>query len=237
VKEKKFSISFVLPMYNERDNIAGTIMEIRSIGQELADDYEIVVVDDASSDGSADIVEEIAKSDGTVKVFRLAKNSKFGGAFARGFKSAEKDVIIYMDSDMPVEREDIKTSLPLIENSDIVTGYSRIKKGDTLRRKIISGTYNFMVQALFRLSVKDINSGYKIVKREVVKNINFISQSPFVDVELFIHAKKKGFSVRQFPLVFRSRSGGKSHIARLPVILATFRDMVKVKFYSYRIQK
>ncbi|NQT33197.1 MAG: glycosyltransferase family 2 protein [Candidatus Omnitrophica bacterium] len=237
MKEKKFSISFVLPMYNERDNIAGTIMEIRSIGQELADDYEIVVVDDASSDGSADIVEEIAKSDGTVKVFRLAKNSKFGGAFARGFKSAEKDVIIYMDSDMPVEREDIKTSLPLIENSDIVTGYSRIKKGDTLRRKIISGTYNFMVQALFRLSVKDINSGYKIVKREVVKNINFISQSPFVDVELFIHAKKKGFSVRQFPLVFRSRSGGKSHIARLPVILATFRDMVKVKFYSYRIQK
>jgi glycosyltransferase involved in cell wall biosynthesis len=219
-------------MYNESANIGDTIRTLKSIAEQLADDYELVVVDDASTDDCADVVEELSKADGRIKLYRLESNTKFGGAFAEGFKKASKDVIMYMDSDMPVSEEDIKASLPLIESADIVTGYSRIKKGDTLKRKIISGGYNFLVQALFGLDVRDINSGYKIVRKELVKDIKFISRSPFADVELFLHARKKHGRVKQYPLVFKSRSGGKSHIARLPVILATFRDMIKVRFRS-----
>jgi glycosyltransferase involved in cell wall biosynthesis len=232
--EKSLSVSFVLPMFNERDNIENTIRSIKSLAKELAGDYEIVVVDDASTDGSGDIVEEMAKVDDAIKLFRLKNNSKFGGAFAKGFYKATKEIILYMDSDMPVSAEDIKASFPLIRGADIVTGYSRIKKGDTVRRKIISGVYNFMVQALFGLNVRDVNSGYKIVRRDVVKDIKFVSRSPFIDVEIFLHAKKKHFRVRQFPLVFNPRSSGKSYIARLPVIWATFSDMIKVKVLSCR---
>ena len=230
--DKNFSISFVLPMFNESENISDTIGTLKSIGAELTDNYEIVIVDDASTDGSADIVEKIAKEDNTVKLFRLPDNTKFGGAFAEGFRKAQKDVILYMDSDMPVSREDIKASFPLIKDADIVTGYSKVKKGDTIKRKIISGTYNLMVQALFWLDVRDINSGYKIVKRDAIKGIDFISKSPFVDVELFLHAKKNHKKVKQFPLIFRSRRGGKSHIASVSFVLATFRDMLKVRIIS-----
>ncbi|MFH1553151.1 MAG: glycosyltransferase family 2 protein [Candidatus Omnitrophota bacterium] len=228
------SISFVLPMFNERDNIRHTIETIKALAGELTEDYEIVVVDDASTDDSSAIVQEMVKSDKTIKLFCLEKNTKFGGAFAEGFKRAGKDVILYMDSDMPVRMEDIKASFPLIEKADIVTGYSKIKKGDTVGRKIISGAYNLVVQAMFGLNIKDINSGYKVVKKDVVRDVEFISRSPFVDVELFLHAKRKGCLVRQFPLIFKQRSGGKSYIARFPIVWATFVDMIKVKILVCR---
>jgi len=223
------SVSFVMPMFNERDNIAGTIEQIRALADGLVEDYEIVIVDDASTDGCGNIVEDMARDDARIKFFRLATNTKFGGAFAKAFKSARKDIILYMDSDMPVDAADIKESLPLIADADIVTGYSKVKKGETLLRKVISGSYNLMVQALFGLNVRDINSGYKIVRRDLVDGIDFVSQSPFIDVELFLQAKKENRPVRQYPLVFRERTGGRSYIASMPIILATFRDMIKLR--------
>lgn len=227
--KNKPSVSFVLPMYNERENIGGAIEMINSIAARLTADHEIVVVDDASTDDSVALVEGIASKDGRVKLFRLEKNTNFGGALAEGFRRSTKDVIVYMDSDMPVAVEDIESSFPVILECDVLSGYSKVKKGDTLRRKVISFTYNLMIQVLFGLNIRDINSGYKILRRDIIKDARFVSQSPFVDVELFIHAKKKGGRLRQFPLVFRTRTGGTSTIARLPVIWATFRDMMKVR--------
>jgi len=235
--EKKFNISFVLPMFNESQNIRRTIGTIKNLAKQLADDYEIVVVDDASTDASVRLVEEVAATDDVIKLFCLKKNTKFGGAFAKGFEEARKDVIVYMDSDMPVKLEDIKESIPFIADFDIVTGYSKVKKGDTVFRKIVSRTYNFLVESLFGLNVKDINSGYKVVRKSVIEGIKFISRSPFVDVELFLYAKRKNCTIHQFPLIFMPRDGGRSYIARLPVILATFMDMIKVKILSNKNTK
>ena len=219
-------------MFNESDNIERTICMLEDLAGKIADDYEIVIVDDASTDTSASIVEGISGEDSTVKLLRMDKNTKFGGAFAKGFKNASKDIILYVDSDLPVGEEDIKESLPLIEEADIVTGYSKVKKGDTLKRKVISGVYNFIVEVLFSLRVKDINSGYKVVKRSLIEDLDFISHSPFVDVELFLHAKKRGARIKQYPLIFNERTAGKSYISSIPMIWATFTDMIKVKFHS-----
>jgi glycosyltransferase involved in cell wall biosynthesis len=224
-------------MFNERDNIESALGLLKSVAGELAAKYEIIVVDDASSDGSGDIVEGMARNDEVIRLYRMEKNTMFGGAFAEGFRRASKDVIIYMDSDLPVSMEDIKESFSMIDGNDIVTGYSKIKKGDTPLRKIISGVYNLMVQGLFGLNIRDINSGYKIVKRDLIADADFISRSPFVDVELFLHAARKGSRIKQYGLVFQPRPGGKSYIARLPVIWATFRDMMKVKVRSGRTAK
>ena len=234
MKNEKYDISFVMPMYNESENIEDTIGLIKGIASEISHEHEIVIVDDASTDDSAVKVEDIARRDSKIKLFTMSENTRFGGAFAEAFKKAGKEIIVYMDSDLPVEREDIKASVPLIENCHIVTGYSRINKGENLARKILSRGYNLLVELFFGLRVRDINSGYKVVRKSLVEDLDFVSRSPFVDVELFIHAKKKGYSVKQYPLVFRSRTGGVSHIARLPVILATFRDMLRVKARTWK---
>ncbi|KJJ85740.1 Glycosyl transferase, family 2 [Candidatus Omnitrophus magneticus] len=227
-QKSKTSVSFALPMFNEQDNIIQTIEKIKLIARELTDNFEIVIADDASTDNSWKILQELASKDKSIRPFKLDKNTKFGGAFSTAITQAKKEIIIYTDSDMPVTLSDIKKSYSFINEYDVINGCSTIKKGDTLKRKIMSFIYNKMVQIFFRLNIKDINSGYKIIKRSVIEGVTFISKSPFVDVELFIHAKKKNAKIYQYPLIFNQRVAGASYIARFPVILATLRDLFKV---------
>lgn len=224
------SISFVLPMYNEREAIEDTVEEVSIIAKAITDDYEIIISDDASTDGSFEIAERLSRKVTYLKVVRLEKNSKFGGALALGLKNASKDIIIYTDSDLPISLLDIKKSLPLMENADIVTATSIVKKGENLKRKVISLGYNFLLKILFNINIKDVNSGYKIYRKSVIKDMEFISQSPFIDAEIFLLAKKKNAKIVEYPIIFRPRRQGKSKVARMSVIFQTFLDMVKFRF-------
>jgi glycosyltransferase involved in cell wall biosynthesis len=142
-----------------------------------------VLADDASSDGTGGIADRLSKEDARIKSVRLKKNTKFGGALGAGLKSASKDIIIYTDADLPVKEEDVKKGLALLEEADVVTGYSLVLKDDSLKRIVMSKVYNFLVRALFGFRIKDINSGFKIYKSKVIKDLRLISKSPFVDVE------------------------------------------------------
>ena len=224
------SISFVLPMYNEREAIEDTIEEMEAIAEALTSDYEIIISDDGSTDGSGEIADNLAKRDSRIKVIHLKENTMFGGALSAGLKETNKDIIIYTDSDLPVSLLDMKKSLLLLEDADIVTASSIVKKGENLKRKIVSLVYNFLIETLFRTHIKDINSGYKIFKKHVIEGIELKSKSPFVDVEIFVNAMRKGAKIKEYPLIFRTRRQGKSKISRIPVIIQTFIDMLRFKF-------
>jgi len=225
-----YSISFVVPMYNEAANIEGTLSKLSRLAAELSADYEIIVSDDASTDNSAGIVERLASQDKRIKLVRLSKNTKFGGALSAGLNNVSKDVVIYTDADLPVKEDDVRKGLALLDDADVITGYSMVIKDTTLKRIVMSKGYNFLVQLLFGLSIKDINSGFKIYKSKVVKDLKLISRSPFVDVEIFAEADRRGFKIRQFGLLFDLRTHGVSTISRFPVVIRTFLDMLKYKF-------
>ena len=225
----KNSVSFVLPMYNESANIENTINKISALAKEICDGYEIIVSDDASTDNGPDIVGRMASQDPHVRLIKLNKNTKFGGALAAGLKCASKDVIVYTDADMPVREKDIRKGLALLDKADIVTAYSLVLKDTSIKRIIMSKVYNFLVQILFGFHIKDINSGFKIYKSKVVKDLDLVSKSPFVDVEIFAEAIKKGFCIEQFGLVFELRTKGSSTISRLSIVARTFRDMFVYK--------
>lgn len=224
------AISFVIPMYNESANIEETVAKITKLAKELADDYEIVLADDASSDATGGIADKLSKEDAHVKSVRLKKNTKFGGALSAGLRNASKETIIYTDADLPVKEEDIKKGLALLADADVVTGYSLVLKDDSLKRIVMSKVYNFLVQTLFGFRIKDINSGFKIYRSKVIKDVNLISKSPFVDVEIFAEARKKGFKIEQFGLIFDLRTKGVSTISRMSVVARTFWDMLVYKF-------
>lgn len=226
----KHSVSFALPMYNEAANIEETIGRLSRLATGLADDYEIIIADDASSDGSGDIADRLAAQDPRIKSIRLKKNTKFGGALAAALKRAAKEIIIYTDADLPVKEEDIKKGLALIgTGADVVTGYSLVIKDASIKRIVMSKAYNFLVQLFFGLSIKDINSGFKIYRSEVIKGLNLMSRSPFLDVEIFAEAKKRGARIEQFGLIFDLRTKGTSTISRLNVVARTFWDMLAYK--------
>lgn len=224
------SVSFVFPMYNEAANISATVKRASLLARSMADDYEIVIADDASTDGSGDIVDAIAAKDPHVKSVRLSKNSKFGGALNAGLMAATKDVVVYTDSDFPAKEEDIKKAASMLEGADVVTAYSLVIKDSSLKRIIMSKTYNFLVKLFFGLRIRDINSGLKIYKRQVLKGMNLISRSPFIDVEIFAEAAKRGFKIGQYGLIFDRRTGGVSTISRPSVVARTFWDMLRYRF-------
>ena len=224
------AISFVIPMYNESANIEETVEKVARLAKELADDYEIVLADDASSDGTGDIADRLSKGNAHIKSVRLENNTKFGGALSAGLKNASKEIIIYTDADLPVKEEDVKKGLTLLENADVVTGYSLVLKDDSLKRIVMSKGYNFLVHILFGFRIKDINSGFKIYRSKVIRDLNLISKSPFVDVEIFAEARKRGFKVAQFGLIFDLRTKGMSTISRMSVVARTFWDMLTYRF-------
>ncbi len=224
------AVSFVIPMYNESANIEETVGKVAALARELADDYEIVLADDASSDGTGDIADRLSGEDAHIRSVRLRNNTKFGGALAAGLKSASKEIIIYTDADLPVKEEDVKKGLALLKDADVVTGYSTVLKDDSLKRIVMSKGYNFLVQTLFGFRIKDINSGFKIYKSKVIKDLNLISKSPFVDVEIFAEALKRGFKIEQFGLIFDLRTKGVSTISRMSVVVRTFWDMLAYRF-------
>ena len=224
------SVAFVFPMFNEADNIGDTIARATVLGREIADDYEIVVVDDASTDSSGDVVDSLAASDTHIKSVRLKKNTKFGGALNEGLKTASKDVVIYTDSDFPAREDDIKKALDILDGADVVTAYSLVVKDANPKRVIMSKGYNFLVRLLFGLNLRDINSGLKIYKRKFLEGMELKSRSPFIDVEIFVEAAKRGAVIKQYGLVFDMRTKGSSSISRLGVVARTFRDMLAYRF-------
>lgn len=223
------SISFVFPMFNEAANIPATIDRATALARQVADDYEIVIADDASTDGSADIVDLIGASDPHVRLVRLTKNTKFGGALREGLRHATKEIVVYTDADFPAKEEDIMRALAALEGADIVTAYSLVIKDASLKRIVMSRTYNFLVSLLFGLHLRDINSGLKIYRREVLDGMDLRSKSPFIDVEIFAEAAKRGSRIKQFGLIFDLRTGGVSTISRPSVVARTFWDMLRYR--------
>lgn len=227
---RKYNISFVFPMFNEAENIEETIGRATALAVEICDDYEIVIVDDASTDGSGDLVDKLASSDKHIKSIRLKVNTKFGGALKEGLKNVAKEIAVYTDSDLPAKEEDIKKALELLDGCDIVTAYSLVLKDASLKRIIMSKGYNFLVRLLFGLKIRDINSGFKIYKKKVLEGLDLKSRSPFIDVEIFAQAVKRGFTIKQYGLIFDLRMKGQSTISRMGVVARTFWDMLKYRF-------
>jgi glycosyltransferase involved in cell wall biosynthesis len=227
---RRYDISFVIPMYNEEANIGETLLKLSALAGRICGSYEILIVDDASTDGSPSVVSRMAEADPRIRLIRLGANTRFGGALNEGLINASKDVILYTDSDLPVREEDMTKALELLDNADIVTGYSLVIKDWSLKRIIISKGYNFLVRLLFDIDIKDINSGFKIYRKKAIEGLKFMSKSPFIDAEIFAEAIRTGARIRQYGLIFDLRTKGRSNIARSDVILRSFWDMFVYRF-------
>jgi glycosyltransferase involved in cell wall biosynthesis len=223
-------ISLVLPMFNEAPVVDVTLKQaVEGLERRFAD-FEIVVADDASTDGCAEKVEQWTRNDPRIRLVRLPHNQRFGGALCAGLQAASKDFLVYTDFDLPIRLDSLPRLLEAFADADVLTGYSDAgPKYANWKSKLISIGYNSMVRALFGLRLRDINFGFKAVRRSVWEKLQLHSRSPFVDAELFVQARYLGFRVKEVPVPFVQRHLGASHIRRLDVIAATMLDMAKLR--------
>ncbi len=211
-------------MYNEKDNIEEMIFRTMAVAPELTDDYEIVIVDDASTDGCGEMVDRISEKHPQVRCIHHPKNRKLGGALKTGFAAAIKDMALYTDSDLPIDMNDIKLAVPYMEQADLLIGY-RLVRTEGLRRRVISRAYNWLIKQVFGLRVRDVNFAFKVLRRPLLDQLELHSEGSFIDAEIILEAQRLGFRVREVGMMFYQRTAGKSSLAGTGVILKILQEL------------
>lgn len=224
-------LSVFFPTFNEEENIVEAVARARIELEKLGRPYEIIIVDDASTDRTPQIADELAAGDANVVVYHHFRNTKLGGALRTGFYRAHGEVIFYTDADNPIDMNDILINLPLLNQYDFVTGY-RLNRDETMLRAVYSRVYNFLIRLLFGLRVRDVNFSFKLVKRKVIDTVSLHSHGSFIDAELLLEAKRKGFSIGEVGVRYYPRTRGKSTLAKPGIIVTILKEMIQ---YIYRL--
>ncbi len=219
------TLSIFFPMWNEEAYIERTVAAAKEVADELvADgaiaDYEVIVVNDASTDATGRIADELAAADRHVKVVHHPVNRKLGGSIKTGFASATGDLVLYTDADLPFDMAELHKAVRLLRyyEADIVSAYRFDRVGEGPSRAIYTFFYNIMIRRLFGVRMRDINFAFKLCRRNVFDHVSLRSEGSFIDAELIIRARKLGFEVIQFGVDYFPRTRGESTLSSLGVI-------------------
>ncbi|MHC4460111.1 MAG: glycosyltransferase family 2 protein [Planctomycetota bacterium] len=221
------SISVFFPCYNEQDNVIRTVERALAVLQKAGADFEVIIVDDGSSDATGQIADEIAARNRRVKVVHHPVNLGYGAALKSGFNAATKELVFYTDGDGQFDIGEMPPLMPLISQYDIVSCY-RLNRQDSLVRKINAFCWTKLVCLLFGMRIRDIDCAFKLYKREIFDNIKLSSAGALIDAEILARAIRRGYTVTQKGVHHYPRMAGAQTGANLRVILRAFKELFKL---------
>lgn len=221
------SLSIVFPMYNEEAGIRRAVGAAREVLAQMTRDHEIIVVDDASTDQTGAIAEELARCDPRIRVIHNERNRKLGGTLRAGFAAATKDLVLYTDADLPFDLQELPRAVRLLEHqeADLLSGYRFDRSLEGPRRALYTFVYTLLIRALFGLPVKDVNFAFKLFRRSLLERFPLKSEGSFIDAELLIRARKAGAQIVQIGVDYFPRTRGVSTLASAGVILGILGEM------------
>ena len=222
------SISVFFPCYNEQDNITRVVEQALTVLEKLNADFEVIIVNDGSSDRTGQIADEIAGQKDRVKVVHHRTNLGYGAALQSGFKEATKELVFYTDGDGQFDINEMPPLLRLMEHYDIVSCY-RLNRQDNLIRKINGWCWTKLVCLMFGMKIRDIDCAFKLYRREIFDNIKVVSTGALIDAEILARAVRKGYRVTQQGIHHYPRTAGAQTGANLRVILRAFKELLKLR--------
>lgn len=227
-------ISLIIPSYNEEENIKKLYKKLKPVLEGLKKSYEIIFVDDGSTDESSKILETIAKENKTIKVILFQRNFGQTAALAAGFSHAKGRIIVTLDADLQNDPEDIPLLLEKIEEGfDVVSGWRRERKDAFWTKNLPSFFANKLISFVMRVYLHDYGCGLKAYRAEVVKPISL-----YGEIHRFLPALTGYYGARitEIPIGHFKRNYGKSHYNLWRVFKIPF-DLLMVKFFeSYFIK-
>ncbi|MBM3450968.1 MAG: glycosyltransferase family 2 protein [Armatimonadetes bacterium] len=222
------NISAFFPAFNEEGNIEGAVRAAIDVLSTRCERFEVIIVDDGSRDGTAEVAARLAASDERVRLVRHAANRGYGAALRTGFAAARYDWIFFSDADLQFDLREIDRLLPAAATSDFVIGY-RIKRRDPFPRRLNAVLWNRLVRRWFGVRARDIDCAFKMMRRSVVATLPLQSEGAFLSTELLCRAAAVGARITQVGVTHYPRQWGEQTGANLRVVLRAFRELWRLR--------
>lgn len=224
-------LSVFFPTYNEEANIKDTVVKAKKVLSEVSSNWEIVIVNDGSTDNTPKIAKELSEADSRIKVVTHDPNRGYGAAFKSGLYSSRYPWIAFTDSDGQFDFSEITHFIEKQKETeaDMVIGYYLDRKV-SLGKKVTSKMWEYLVYALFGLKVRDIDCGFKLISKKVVEKIPKLEseRGAFISSEFLIKAKRAGFKIVEIPVNHYPRKMGMGTGRNFDVIIKSFVDLFKL---------
>ena len=231
--KKKIRLSVVVPLYNEEESLPELHDQICTVCEKNHVPFEIIYVDDGSTDGSFDILKKIHGKDKRARIIQFRKNSGKSDALSAAFSVAVGAMIVTMDADLQDDPAEIPNLMQKLEEGyDLVSGWKR-KRKDPLSKKLPSRLFNRVTSILTRIRIHDFNCGLKIYRKEVVESINV-----YGELHRYIPALAvwEGFRVGEIVVNHRARKYGRTKYGPSRFFKG-FLDLITVMFLSRYIKR
>ncbi|MCK9151774.1 glycosyltransferase [Methanobacterium alcaliphilum] len=226
-------ISVIIPMYDEEENVGNTLSQVNSILDNFFDKYEIIVVDDGSSDRTFELVSEIITKSPSIKIIKHSINQGMGKALRSGFKEASGDIIVTLDADLSYDPRDIPLLVKELGDSiDIVVGSQYMPGGETENipffRLFLSRMANKIVGYSMNGNLSTVTGIFRAYKKEILDSIEMESNGTEINPEILSKANALGYKIKEVPVKLKGRVLGKSKIK----IKATTMTHILFTFYE-----
>jgi glycosyltransferase involved in cell wall biosynthesis len=228
--EARPSVSLVIPMFNEEENIEHAIDCAVEALDACSDDWEIIIVNDASTDSSAGIVERLALAEPRIRLLQHPVNQKLGATLRTGYAAVAKSLVVYMDADLPFDPHVIGRAIQALRvtRADMIAGYRLDRTTEGFRRTVYSYLYNTLIGLLFGWPHRDINFSFKLMRSEVLQAVELRSEGSLIDAELIVKARNLGFVIQQLGLDYFPRTRGLSTLSSPAVIGKILRELIRL---------
>jgi glycosyltransferase involved in cell wall biosynthesis len=221
------TMSVIFPAFNEEGNIRRTLEEAIKVLSKVAMRWEIIVVDDGSSDATTAICDDLKARCPEVQLIRHEQNRGYGAALKSGIMAAKYDLIFFSDSDGQFELGELQQLICWAEHYDIVAGY-RAKRQDPLVRQINAWGWNVLVRLVLSVKIRDIDCAFKLFRRAVFDRIQIRSVGAMVNTEILAQAIRLGMRIHQVKVSHFPRRHGKQSGAKIQVIIKAFRELCRL---------
>ncbi len=223
------SLSAVIPAYNEEKLINKSILLLNSVLKTEAKDYEIIVIDDGSTDNTLGLLKELSFNIPELKIIHNESNQGLGGALRKGFQAVSKELVLYTDADMPVDYSQITRIAEILESSGVqmVIGFRQTRASEPAIKNLCSIIYNWFIRRLFNIRTKDINFAFKLIRKKALDRLDLVSNGSFIDAEMVIKAVYLGYDIKQIDVEYFSRKSGGSRLFKISAILYILYEIFK----------
>jgi glycosyltransferase involved in cell wall biosynthesis len=242
--ERFAKLSVFYPMWNEEDYVERALRFGTRACEDLVErgdiaDYELIVIDDKSTDRTGELADTIAAADPHVRVIHHERNRKLGGSMKTGFAAATGDLVLYTDADLPFDMHELPRAVRLLREyeADIVSAYRFDRTGEGSLRAVYTLVYNGLIKALFGVRVRDINFAFKLCRSRIFDDIELKSEGSFIDAELVIKATRLGYEIMQMGVDYFPRTRGESTLSSPGVIWTILREMWSLRAELEHIER